>query len=167
VVVDRRADIPQLVREHLEALTVGRYIGEILHTSVREFLFKSDSTSVLIVLENLCQMVPGCCCSGIRFQNGLQQISRDGGIDPLKDGGIKSDPLFIVSASRSRRWCCCEWNDVMQGAMGASMDAEKLGPGSVLIFFHLKNNRNVVPNIGDSKNGMEIGFLHLGWGSFV
>lgn len=38
------------------------------------------------------------------------------------------------------------------------MDAEKLGPGSILIFFHLKNNRNMVPNIGDGKGGMK---LHL------
>jgi len=38
------------------------------------------------------------------------------------------------------------------------MDTEKLGPGSILIFFHLKNNRNVVPNIGDSKGGMKLQF---------
>ena len=36
------------------------------------------------------------------------------------------------------------------------MNAEKFGPGSVLILFHLKNNRNVVPNIGDSKGGMKL-----------
>jgi len=38
------------------------------------------------------------------------------------------------------------------------MDAEKLGPSSILIFFHLKNNRNVVPNIGDGKSGMKLRF---------
>lgn len=38
------------------------------------------------------------------------------------------------------------------------MDAEKLDPGTILIFFHLKNNRNVVPNIGDGTCGMKLLF---------
>jgi hypothetical protein len=53
VIVDRRIDVPQLIREHLKTLAVGRDIGKILNASVRELLLKGESTSILIVLKNV------------------------------------------------------------------------------------------------------------------
>ena len=72
MIVDRRADISQLIREHLKTLTITRDIGKILHTSVREFLLKSDSPSVLVVLKYVSQMIPGFHSSGVWFQNDGQ-----------------------------------------------------------------------------------------------
>lgn len=40
-----------------------------------------------------------------------------------------------------------EWPIVMQDLFWESMNAEKLSLGSILIFFHLKNNMNVVPKV--------------------
>jgi hypothetical protein len=51
MIVDRRVDVPQLIRDHLKTLTVSRDIGKILHATVRDFLLKSDNMSVLIVLK--------------------------------------------------------------------------------------------------------------------
>jgi hypothetical protein len=51
MIVDRRVDVPQLIRYHLKTLTVSRDIGKILHATVRDFLLKSDNMSILIVLK--------------------------------------------------------------------------------------------------------------------
>lgn len=59
MMVDRRVNISQLVREHLRMLIISRHIGKILHVSVRELFLESDNTSILIVLENVSQTIPG------------------------------------------------------------------------------------------------------------
>lgn len=59
VIVDMNTNIPQLVREHLKTLIVSRDIGKILHMSVGELLLESDNASILIILENISQSIPG------------------------------------------------------------------------------------------------------------
>jgi len=67
VIVNRRANISQLVREHLKTLTVSRDIGKFLHTSVDKFLLKSDNTSILIILKNIFQTLLCFYYSGVGF----------------------------------------------------------------------------------------------------
>lgn len=97
MIVDRRANISQLIREHYKTLAISRDIGKILHTSVREFLLKSDNPSILVVLKNVSQTIPGFHSSGVWFQNGGQQVSGDCGVYPLKNGGVKGGPLLKFS----------------------------------------------------------------------
>lgn len=59
MIIDMRVNIPQLVTEHLRTLIVSRHIGKILHASVRELLLESDNTSIIIVLKNVSQTIPG------------------------------------------------------------------------------------------------------------
>jgi len=158
MIINRRAGISQLVRKHLKTLTVSRNIGKIFHASVGKLLLKGDSTSVLIVLKNIYQTIPCFHRSGVGFQYCGQQISRDGGINPMKNGDIKDGPFFMLGVGRGRQSSFHRWNNMMQDSMWASMNAEKLGPSAILIFFHLKNNRNLVPNIGDDNNWMKIMF---------
>jgi hypothetical protein len=40
VVVARRANIPQLVRDHLKMVIISKHIGKIIHASVRELLLE-------------------------------------------------------------------------------------------------------------------------------
>lgn len=72
MVVDRRANIPHLVKEHLKTLTMSRHIEKILHAIVRELLVKSDSASILIVLKNASQIILAFHHSGVWFQDGGQ-----------------------------------------------------------------------------------------------
>lgn len=57
VIVNRRANIPQLVMEHLKTLTLSRNIKKILHVNVKKLLLYSDITSILIVLKNVNQTI--------------------------------------------------------------------------------------------------------------
>jgi len=127
VVGDRGANISQLIRKHLKTLTVSRDIGKVLHASVRKLLLKSDGSSILVVLKNTFQAIPCFHCSRVRFQNSGRQISRNSGINPLKNGGIKSGPLFMFGVGNGWWLFSGGWNDMMQNSMRASMDAEKLG----------------------------------------
>jgi len=117
VIVDWRADISKLVREHLKTLTVSRDIRKILHASVGKLLLKNDSTSVLIVLENICQTIPCFHCNGVGLQNSGQEISRNGGINPLKNGGIKSRPLFMFGVGNGWWLFPGKWDYMMQDSM--------------------------------------------------
>lgn len=72
MVVDRRANNPHLVKEHLKTLTMSKHIEKILHKSVRELLLKSDSASILIVLKNVSQTILAFHNSGVWFQDGGQ-----------------------------------------------------------------------------------------------
>ena len=65
MIVHKRTHISQLVREHLKKLTVSRDIGKILHASVREFLLKTDSPNILIVLKNVSQTILVSHISGV------------------------------------------------------------------------------------------------------
>lgn len=68
--------------------------------SVREFLFQDNNTRVFVVLKNVTQTVP--CIHGlcIRFNNGVQKVTRYGGIIPLKHGSGKC----IVQFLRQWKW---------------------------------------------------------------
>lgn len=72
MVVNKRTNIPRLVKEHLKTLTMSRHIEKILHASVRELLLKSDSASILIVLKNASQTILAFHSSGVWFQDGGQ-----------------------------------------------------------------------------------------------
>jgi len=48
--------------------------------------------------------------------------------------------------------------------MRKGMNVKELGPGAILVFLNLKNNRNMVLNGWNSKGGMKLGFGGFWWG---
>lgn len=65
--------------------------------------------------------------------------------------------MFDISSTG--RWCLALRGDnVMQNPMKEGMDVEKLGPSAISVLLHLKDNRNVIPNVGNGKSVMKIHF---------
>lgn len=65
MIVDKCADIPHLVRDHLKTMAIIIEIWKILYASIGKLLL----TSVLIVLKNICQKISCFYCSGVEFHN--------------------------------------------------------------------------------------------------
>lgn len=105
MIADRSTDFLQLVRKHFETLPISRHIRKILHASSRKIMLKGDSTRVLIILEDVRQAIPDLHSCGVRFQDGSEQIYGDSIVNPLEDGGVKSDPqsAFLQPGSNCSR----------------------------------------------------------------
>jgi len=122
-------------------------------------LLKSESTNILVVLKNVSQTISGFHSSGVWFQDGSQQVSGDCGVYPLKDGGVKGGPPLILDTGGICRCCLVLRRDnMMQNPMRKGMNAEKFGPSTILVFLHLKNNGNMVLDVGNNKGRMKLGF---------
>jgi hypothetical protein len=112
----------------------------------------------LITLKNVSQTILGFQSSGVWFQDGGQQVSENCGIYTLKEGRVKGDLMFILGTRDICRWFLVHTGNNMYNMMRAGMDAEELDPAVILIFLHLKNNRNVFFDVRNSESEMK---LHL------
>lgn len=77
----------------------------------------------------------------------------------MNDDRVKGGPQFMLDISSISWWCLAlRGTNVMQNPMRAGKDAEKPYTGAILVFLHLKDNRNVVLNLRNNKSMMKIHF---------
>jgi hypothetical protein len=60
--------------------------------------------SILIILKNVSQTIPGFHSSGVWFPHGGQQVSENCGIYLLMDSGVMGGPLLILNTRGICLW---------------------------------------------------------------